>query len=161
MSQRNTEEYEPDCGGENLAEEQEDYNRHLNDHYCNKELMELLIMDAYATNDSFVREFRPEYEEDRELIEKYDVFLKFVSTQSGLTRWQSIEDAEVDRMEERIRDFANHKRALDEPWYKGAIFQNEIDSESISITGIGASLLVVFLNSSGQSGGKNVGITVD
>jgi hypothetical protein len=135
LGQRESDVYEPDCGSDDLVEEQQDYNKHHNDHYCNKELMELLIMDACATNDSFSGEFQSNYEAERELISKYEVFLRFVATQSGLTRWQRVEGAMVDRMEERIQEFTNHKRALDEAWYKGAIFQNEIDSESISITG--------------------------
>ncbi|XP_014218432.1 voltage-dependent calcium channel subunit alpha-2/delta-3 isoform X2 [Copidosoma floridanum] len=134
FDQLGSDEYEPDCGSDNLEEEQEDYKRHQNDHYCNKELMELLIMDAYATNDSFNGEFSGRRRDDRSLIADYEVFIRFIATQSGLTRWQRIRDSTAERIDERIREFTSHRRALDEPWYKGAILRNEIDPESISIT---------------------------
>lgn len=135
FDQLGSDEYEPDCGSDNLKDEQDDYEEHLNDHYCNKELMELLIMDAYATNDSFTGEFYSKRLDEQTLINKYEVFLRFIATQSGLTRWQRIRDSTANRIDERIREFSMHKRAMDEAWYKGAILQNEIDPESISITG--------------------------
>ncbi|XP_031786318.1 voltage-dependent calcium channel subunit alpha-2/delta-3 isoform X1 [Nasonia vitripennis] len=134
LDQRDADDSEPDCGNGDLDEEQEEYEEHLNDHYCNKELMELLIMDASATNASFFGDFDITYDSDRNLTRDYEVFLRFIATQSGLTRWQRIVGADVDMMEERIAEFVSHKRALDEPWYKGAILQNVIDSQSVSIT---------------------------
>ena len=92
-------------------------------------------MDAYATNESYSGEFRAAYSSERELISRYEVFLRFVSTQSGLTRWQRVENARTDGMEERIASFKRHKRALNEPWYKGAILQNVVDPDSVSVTG--------------------------
>lgn len=142
LDQRDADDNEPDCGNGDLDEEQEEYEEHLNDHYCNKELMELLIMDASATNASFAGDFDITYDSDRNLTRDYEVFLRFIATQSGLTRWQRIVGADVDMMEERIAEFASHKRALDEPWYKGAILQNVIDSQSVSITGESSSTCV-------------------
>ncbi|CAB0031950.1 unnamed protein product [Trichogramma brassicae] len=124
-----------DCGSDDLEEELEDFDRHRNDHYCNKELVELLLMDAYATHELYSGEFRSPYSSERELMSRYEVFQRFVSTQSGLTRWQGIENAQVDSMEERIARFRAHRRGPNEPWYKGAILQNEVDPDSVSVTG--------------------------
>ncbi|KAL7294695.1 hypothetical protein TKK_0011996 [Trichogramma kaykai] len=123
-----------DCGSDDLEEELEDFDRHRNDHYCNKELVELLLMDAYATHELYSGEFRSPYSSERELMSRYEVFQRFVSTQSGLTRWQGIENAQVDSMEERIARFRAHRRGPNEPWYKGAILQNEVDPDSVSVT---------------------------
>ncbi|KAJ8670394.1 hypothetical protein QAD02_001653 [Eretmocerus hayati] len=126
--------YEMDCGSENLNEELEDYEEHRNDHYCNKELMELLIMDAIATNASFSGDYKPRDERDIEQIRRFNVFLRFVATQSGLTRWQRVEGVDFDGVEDKVKEFERHRRALDEAWYKGAILQHAADNESISIT---------------------------
>ncbi|XP_046603816.1 voltage-dependent calcium channel subunit alpha-2/delta-3 isoform X1 [Neodiprion virginianus] len=115
-----------------------------NAYYCNKELMELLVFDAKATNVSFTGRFIFSNETERQLAAMYGVFLRFVATQSGLTRWQDVGDSpdvENDSWfwnqgEENIKlEFGDlHRRAVNEPWYKGAIFQHTVDPESISVT---------------------------
>lgn len=65
-------------------------------YYCNKELVQLLIFDAKVTNTSY-RTWEFESPEVKELIVKYNAFLRFVATMSGLTRWQFIfGEVEVD-----------------------------------------------------------------
>ncbi|XP_046751290.1 voltage-dependent calcium channel subunit alpha-2/delta-3 isoform X2 [Diprion similis] len=114
------------------------------DYYCNKELMELLVFDAKATNVSFTGKFVFSNETERQLAAIYGVFLRFVATQSGLTRWQDVGDSpdvENDswfwnQEEKNVKpEFGDlHRRAVNEPWYKGAIFQHNVDPESISVT---------------------------
>ncbi|XP_043483150.1 voltage-dependent calcium channel subunit alpha-2/delta-3 isoform X1 [Leptopilina heterotoma] len=100
-------------------------------YYCNAELMQLLVFDARATYQSFVQEFPMNY-----LAKTYNVFLRFIATQSGLTRWQYIGDKKIGKgmYYDKIEFGDLHKKAVNEPWYKGAIFQHQVDPESVSIT---------------------------
>lgn len=100
------------------------------DYYCNKELMQLFIFDAKITNESFSGQFVPRNSKERRLANGYKVFTRFVATQSGLTRWQNLEP--FARKDDAT--FGNvYRRAVNEPWYKGALFQNIIDPDSISL----------------------------
>ncbi|XP_033217688.1 voltage-dependent calcium channel subunit alpha-2/delta-3 isoform X2 [Belonocnema kinseyi] len=101
-------------------------------YYCNEELMQLLVFDARATNDSFTGEFNLS-----NLAMKYGVFQRFVATQSGLTRWQPISDSSIYYGDIQFGDL--YRRAVNEPWYKGAIFQHQEDPDSVCL---GASLQV-------------------
>lgn len=114
-----------DCGRQTLSRD---------DYYCNKELMQLLVFDAKATNSSF----RGDYVENlparaRDLARLYGIFLRFIATQSGLTRWHHLHSNEPPDAEDVFGDL--HRRAVNEPWYKGAIFQNELDPNSIYLSG--------------------------
>ncbi|KAK0182558.1 hypothetical protein PV327_000684, partial [Microctonus hyperodae] len=119
------EEEEPDCGRQVLKND---------DYYCNEELMQLLVFDAKATNESYSNEFKFKDEHSEYVATRYGVFVRFVATQSGLTRWQIVDpNYEVD--EDMHIEFGDlHRRAVNEPWYKGAIFQHQIDPNSISLT---------------------------
>ncbi|XP_032665097.1 voltage-dependent calcium channel subunit alpha-2/delta-3 isoform X2 [Odontomachus brunneus] len=115
-----------DCGRQTLSHE---------DYYCNKELMQLLVFDAKATNNSF----RGDYVEGlptkaRDLARLYGIFLRFIATQSGLTRWHHLHTNELPDADDGIVFGDLHRRAVNEPWYKGAIFQNELDSDSIYLS---------------------------
>ncbi|CAL1679525.1 unnamed protein product [Lasius platythorax] len=117
---------EPDCGHRTLK---------YDDYYCNKELMQLLVFDAKATNNSF----RGDYEENlppraRNLAQLYGIFIRFIATQSGLTRWHRVSVSKLADADDGVIFGNLHGRAVNEPWYKGAIFQNEIDPNSISLT---------------------------
>ncbi|XP_011305920.1 voltage-dependent calcium channel subunit alpha-2/delta-3 isoform X2 [Fopius arisanus] len=118
------EEEVPDCTKKVLED---------NDYYCNEELMQLLVFDARATNQSFNEEFKHRNPRLKELANNYGVFLRFVATQSGLTRWQYLnKEFKPAGLNPRFGDL--HRRAVNEPWYKGAIFQHQIDPESISLS---------------------------
>ncbi|XP_015587853.1 voltage-dependent calcium channel subunit alpha-2/delta-3 isoform X2 [Cephus cinctus] len=106
------------------------------DYYCNKELMQLLVFDANATNGGFSGKFSHTDASSEKLAKDYQIFLRFVATQSGLTRWQNVDEAFVPKEnDEDAIEFGDlHRRAVNEPWYKGAIFQHNIDSNSISLT---------------------------
>lgn len=117
----------PNCGRKTLSHD---------DYYCNKELMQLLVFDAKATNLSFDDEFVFEGPRARHLANIYGIFLRFVATQSGLTRWHYMDTNKVPIEDDDIAFGDLHKRAVNEPWYKGAIFQNILDPNSISVTGM-------------------------
>ncbi|XP_043273929.1 voltage-dependent calcium channel subunit alpha-2/delta-3 isoform X2 [Venturia canescens] len=116
---------EPDCYDQVL---------HDDDYYCNQELMELLIFDAKATNKSYSGTFVHRDQATRRLANAWGVFLRFVATQSGLTRWQDLDVSKIPRGREQVKFGDLYRRAVNEPWYKGAIFQHEIDHDSISIS---------------------------
>ncbi|CAD6232132.1 GSCOCG00001762001-RA-CDS, partial [Cotesia congregata] len=120
------EEEEPDCGRQVLEDD---------DYYCNEELMQLLVFDAKATNQSYSGDFRYKDEDSKRLAELYKVFLRFVATQSGLTKWQYIESDYLKEVRDQLEFGDLHRRAVNEPWYKGAIFQHQIDPNSILLTG--------------------------
>ncbi|XP_029165893.1 voltage-dependent calcium channel subunit alpha-2/delta-3 isoform X2 [Nylanderia fulva] len=116
---------EPDCGRRTLK---------YDDYYCNKELMQLLVFDAKATNNSFYDGYMENLPRTaRNLAQLYGIFIRFIATQSGLTRWHHFNASHLTETEKNV--FGNiHGRAVNEPWYKGAIFQNEIDPNSISLS---------------------------
>lgn len=105
-------------------------------YYCNKELMQLLVFDGKATNASFNDDFVLEDRRAQHLAKVYGIFLRFVATQSGLTRWHHLNTSKLREDDDGIAFGDLHRRAVNEPWYKGAIFQNIQDPNSIAVTGI-------------------------
>lgn len=118
--------YVPNCGRQTLSHD---------DYYCNKELMQLLVFDAKATNASFNDKFILEDPRAKHLAKVYGIFLRFVATQSGLTRWHHLDSNNISKTDDDIAFGDLHRRAVNEPWYKGAIFQNNLDPNSISLSG--------------------------
>lgn len=120
-------------------------------YYCNKELMQLLVFDGELTSHNFTEKFEYPSAEEKALGEAYGVFLRFIATQSGLTRWQDVGNPPADiplakpppsdyEYEDEVvkpkLEFGDlHARAVNEPWYKGAIFQHNEEPESIHLTG--------------------------
>ncbi|XP_053597575.1 voltage-dependent calcium channel subunit alpha-2/delta-3 isoform X2 [Microplitis demolitor] len=119
------EEEEPDCGRQVLEDD---------DYYCNEELVQLLVFDAKATNQSYGGDFSYKDEYSKRLAELYKVYLRYVATQSGLTRWQYIESDYLEETKGPLEFGDLHRRAVNEPWYKGAIFQHQINPNSILLT---------------------------
>lgn len=96
-------------------------------YYCNKELVELLVFDAKVTNESY-QTWMFKNEREHEIVDMYGAQVRFIATMSGLTRWQFIfGEIEVDSDQE-FGDF--HSKAIEEPWYKSAILQHQIDKDS-------------------------------
>lgn len=118
--------YVPNCGRQTLSHD---------DYYCNKELMQLLVFDAKATNASFNNDFVLDDARTRNLTHVYGVFLRFVATQSGLTRWHYLDTNKLPEDNDGIVFGDLHRKAVNEPWYKAAIFQNTLDPNSISLSG--------------------------
>ncbi|XP_018059590.1 PREDICTED: voltage-dependent calcium channel subunit alpha-2/delta-4-like isoform X2 [Atta colombica] len=117
---------EPNCGRQTLKHD---------DYYCNKELMQLLVFDAKATNNSFHGDYMENLSlRARDLAHHYGIFIRFIATQSGLTRWHHLKTSKLPNVDDSVVFGDLHRRAVNEPWYKGAIFQSELDSESISLS---------------------------
>ncbi|XP_050454891.1 voltage-dependent calcium channel subunit alpha-2/delta-3 isoform X2 [Cataglyphis hispanica] len=117
---------EPNCGRQTL---------NYDDYYCNKELIQLLVFDARATNDSFGCDYMENLPpRARNLAQFYGIFIRFIATQSGLTRWHHLNVSDLADADDGIVFGDLHRRAVNEPWYKGAIFQNELDPNSISLS---------------------------
>lgn len=96
-------------------------------YYCNKELVQMVVFDAKVTNDSY-QSWTFKDDAEREIISKYNATVRFVSTMSGLTRWQFIfGEVEVD-YDTEFGDL--YSTSLDEPWYKSAVLQHFIDEHS-------------------------------
>ncbi|KAF7991534.1 hypothetical protein HCN44_008905 [Aphidius gifuensis] len=151
---------EPNCGRQLLKHD---------DYYCNEELMQLLVFDARATNDIYTGNFTytntTNDDEIEKLVDDYGVFLRFVSTQSGLTRWQPINNNSIPKsLNPNFGDV--HRRAINEAWYKGAIYQHQIDPNSIYITVQASQLnhdndvLTVSMAIFPRDGGKNASAAV-
>jgi voltage-dependent calcium channel alpha-2/delta-4 len=96
-------------------------------YYCNKELVQLLVFDAKVTNESY-QSWTFKNEKERDIVETYNATVRFVSTMSGLTRWQFIfGEVEV----ESDTEFGDvYSSAINEAWYKNAILQHQIDKQS-------------------------------
>ncbi|KAL0134742.1 hypothetical protein PUN28_001483 [Cardiocondyla obscurior] len=147
---------EPNCGRQTLKHD---------DYYCNKELMQLLVFDAKATNDSFHRDYVENLSPRiRDLAHRYGIFVKFIATQSGLTRWHYLKGSKLPKSFEGLAFGDLYKRAVNEPWYKGAIFQNELNPNSISLSvpreaGMDP-IVTVSMSLSPKDGGKKAPVAV-
>lgn len=87
----------------------------------------MVVFDAKVTNDSY-QSWTFKDDAEREIILKYNATVRFVSTMSGLTRWQFIfGEVEVD-YDTEFGDL--YSTSLDEPWYKSAVLQHFIDGDS-------------------------------
>lgn len=86
--------------------------------------MQLLIFDAKVTNASY-QTWKFESDSERDLINRFDATLRFVASNSGLTRWQFIFGETEVPNDLEFGDY--HKSAVDEIWYKSAILQHRID----------------------------------
>lgn len=87
----------------------------------------MLVFDAKVTNDSY-QSWTFKSDAEREIIERFNATVRFVSTMSGLTRWQFIfGEIEVDTDTE-FGDI--YSKSLNEPWYKSAVLQHDIDPQS-------------------------------
>merc|ERR1719461_514863 len=97
-------------------------------HYCDKELVEALVLDAEITQIFTEPNSRSN---KRDLFKQFGIDLSFVATRSGLTRWE--EHKETDEFadeEEHVYDEDNPKEphfsqvnneATDEVWYERAV----------------------------------------
>ncbi|KAG8309216.1 Voltage-dependent calcium channel subunit alpha-2/delta-4 [Homalodisca vitripennis] len=96
------------------------------DYFCDVELMQLLVFDAKSTDSSYKDTvWTPENNIERDLVKKYGVSVRFVATQSGLTRWQHITELPPDQLE-----FGEtNNKAVGEAWYRSAVLQHYINDE--------------------------------
>ncbi|XP_020292815.1 voltage-dependent calcium channel subunit alpha-2/delta-3 isoform X2 [Pseudomyrmex gracilis] len=154
-----SEQYEADpdeevnCGRQTLQRD---------DYYCNRELMQLLVFDAKATNDSFRGDYLNLPYKTRKLAQEYGVFIRFIATQSGLTRWHHLHATELPDDDDGIVFGDLHRRAVNEPWYKAAIIQNDSDTISLSVPWEAGSdaIITVSMSISPKDGGKKAAAAV-
>ncbi|XP_031340092.1 voltage-dependent calcium channel subunit alpha-2/delta-3-like isoform X2 [Photinus pyralis] len=88
--------------------------------YCQPSLVTLLVLDAKAT----------EWFEERNtnwynIMSKYQIAIAFIATHSGLTRWRTIEDDDVDPP-----FITKNNKAIDEIWYKRAVTHSYANPKS-------------------------------
>ncbi|XP_031833881.1 voltage-dependent calcium channel subunit straightjacket isoform X2 [Nomia melanderi] len=98
-------------------------------YYCDRELLHSLVFDAKVTewfaNPSTTRE-----EKGEEFQQRFGVTLAFMSTHSGLTRWQDfLTDEEANIPEDHFSKKMYYK-AIDEVWYKRAVEQHYVNPDS-------------------------------
>uniref|UniRef100_A0A8D8WFM7 Voltage-dependent calcium channel subunit alpha-2/delta-4 n=1 Tax=Cacopsylla melanoneura TaxID=428564 RepID=A0A8D8WFM7_9HEMI len=95
--------------------------------FCDKEMMQLLVFDAKATEASYrTSKWAAKSRLEVELVEKYNASLRFVATQGGLTRWQYIKEPPADEKQFGETDLL----ALEENWYKSAVLQHHLNPEA-------------------------------
>ncbi|XP_073994838.1 voltage-dependent calcium channel subunit alpha-2/delta-3-like isoform X3 [Rhodnius prolixus] len=97
------------------------------EYFCDKELMQLLVFDAKITDNSYkTSKWAAKDRKEKELVERFGASVRFVATQSGLTRWHHIPDeANV------TRSFGeDNQNALEEMWYKSAVLHHQLDPDA-------------------------------
>ncbi|KAJ9576032.1 hypothetical protein L9F63_007132, partial [Diploptera punctata] len=156
------------------------------EYYCDPGLVQLFTFDAKITDPFFRKEALKFKKNEETLVNMYNITLKFVSTQSGLTRWlkykeymlsqppiklevnknnDDVDDTEDDdddddldedddgvkiededdeddsngndddSKEEEIMEFGDiYTNSIDEPWYRSAVLQHELNPESYVFT---------------------------
>ncbi|XP_063239113.1 voltage-dependent calcium channel subunit alpha-2/delta-4 [Bacillus rossius redtenbacheri] len=99
-------------------------------YYCDKDLLQLLLFDAEVT-EPFFRDEKWIYRNkvDKELVDSYKVTLRFVATHSGLTRWEHVEENE-ESIASGMEFGDLHTHGIEEPWYKSAVLQHQINQDS-------------------------------
>jgi len=130
--------YRPDCTkldehqeDQEDRTEQEDEPVYVNEGYCDKELVQALILDARITK---VFEEKTSRRDSDKLFEIFGIKLSFVATRSGLTRWEEHkpppaandpnydDEAAFDPNNPKEPHFSEvNNEATDEVWYKRAV----------------------------------------
>ncbi|XP_052132988.1 voltage-dependent calcium channel subunit alpha-2/delta-4 [Frankliniella occidentalis] len=108
----------------------------FSDYYCDRELMQLLVFDARLSLPYFkATKWEPKNRDEQDLARKYNVSLRFISMQSGLTRWQLVHDRAAEGSPSSSSPPPpewgdSNNRAIEEPWYVGAVLQHQINNYS-------------------------------
>ncbi|XP_058802491.1 voltage-dependent calcium channel subunit alpha-2/delta-3 isoform X2 [Phymastichus coffea] len=96
-------------------------------YYCDKRLLQSLVLDAYAT-EGFGNPSQTPQKEGDQGKGRFDVVRSFIATRSGLLRWHDHQPYD-DSME--APDFADtYRRSMNSAWYKRAVDQHAIEPES-------------------------------
>ncbi|VVC42026.1 Hypothetical protein CINCED_3A004436 [Cinara cedri] len=94
----------------------------INEFYCDKELMQLLFFDAKITHALYNSTSLFE----KELVNKYNVSVRFLATQGGLSRWQHMHDLDEDELQ-----FGDvHNRSVEEVWYKRPVLYHNLKQDA-------------------------------
>ncbi|KAJ8982828.1 hypothetical protein NQ317_010449 [Molorchus minor] len=95
-------------------------------YYCDKTLLQSLVLDAMVTEGLEKRPFRSHLEDKNQGYDIFGLTLSFVATRSGLLRWTNLTNIDLN-----APHFSeNNVRAMDETWYKRAVDQHSIEPES-------------------------------
>ncbi|CAH1960682.1 unnamed protein product [Acanthoscelides obtectus] len=95
-------------------------------YYCDKTLIQSLVLDSMVTESLEKHPFRPRLEDKQQGYEIFGLVLTFVATRSGLLRWTNHTNFKSN--EPHFSE--NNVRAMDETWYKRAVDQHSIEPES-------------------------------
>nr|CAD7262603.1 unnamed protein product [Timema shepardi] len=101
-------------------------------YFCDKTLMQSLVLDAYAT-DGMERHNMPSMlkEDKKQGYQMFGVTLSFIATRSGLFRWQDHTPTNVQDSGYNLPHFSeSNRRAIDEVWYKRAVDHYSIEPDS-------------------------------
>ncbi|XP_060654964.1 LOW QUALITY PROTEIN: voltage-dependent calcium channel subunit alpha-2/delta-3 [Drosophila nasuta] len=113
-------------------------------YYCDRQLMQSLVFDARVTKGFFDKS---NYDEKsvsasspiavlmgllprHEFKQRFGINVVFLATQSGLTRWHEIHTNAAEQPGAGESFSQQHKRAIDEIWYKRAVDQYFVHQES-------------------------------
>ncbi|XP_018363754.1 PREDICTED: voltage-dependent calcium channel subunit alpha-2/delta-3-like, partial [Trachymyrmex cornetzi] len=99
-------------------------------YYCDKKLVQSLVLDALVTDGFDKREAQRMHKEENENQGKgrFGVTRSFIATRSGLLRWHEHQQNDGNTEEPRFAE--RHARAMDSSWYKRAVDQHSIEPES-------------------------------
>ncbi|XP_034941199.1 voltage-dependent calcium channel subunit alpha-2/delta-4 isoform X2 [Chelonus insularis] len=99
-------------------------------HYCDKRLVQSLVMDSVVTGGFNKRDSTLMHKEENSNQGKgrFDVVRSFIATRSGLFRWHDHQDNKEAEDEPHFADM--NKRAMDTSWYKRAAEQHAVEPES-------------------------------
>ncbi|XP_072758498.1 voltage-dependent calcium channel subunit stolid isoform X2 [Anoplolepis gracilipes] len=110
-------------------------------YYCDKKLVQSLVLDALVTEGFDKREAQRMHKEENEnpiailmaLLHsqgkgRFGVTRSFIATRSGFLRWR--EHQQTDDSTDEPRFAERHARAMDSSWYKRAVDQHSIEPES-------------------------------
>ncbi|XP_067207894.1 voltage-dependent calcium channel subunit alpha-2/delta-3 isoform X3 [Linepithema humile] len=99
-------------------------------YYCDKKLVQSLVLDALVTDGFDKREAQRMHKEENENQGKgrFGVTRSFIATRSGLLRWHEHQQSDETIDEPRFAE--KHARAMDSSWYKRAVDQHSIEPES-------------------------------
>lgn len=97
-----------------------------NEYYCDHGLMQALVYDARNTA-WFNKSISDSASEEKavEFIQRFGYIVAFLSTHSGLTRWQNHPPKEEDN--DKPEFGKQWPRAIDEVWYRRAVEQHYVD----------------------------------
>lgn len=111
------------------------------DYYCNEDLVKQLVFDAKLSTPYFGNWIATD--DEWALARKYNVSVRFIATSSGLTRWHYVFDTDKN---EEVDDYGNRRKEYDgnvfgdiyhntieETWYKAAVLQHMINTESLVV----------------------------
>ncbi|GJQ67510.1 hypothetical protein Trydic_g5143 [Trypoxylus dichotomus] len=96
-------------------------------YYCDKTLLQSLVLDAMVTEELDRHAARPSHAEDNHQgFQMFGLTLSFVATRSGLLRWTDHMPPETNQP----HFSQTNVKGIDEVWYKRAVDQHAIEPES-------------------------------